>query len=279
MFIIRYVNVSLFLIMAVFRSDSYDVQNEQEVKKGLEKLNEYRKLTGLEPVELDLERTKGCKAHAEYLIKYGSGKSPHSEDKNSPGYTEEGAKVAPISVIAFIKPPTDVDRFMASFYHRMPLIHTQVKHVGYGCATNGSKWASVIECYSGLRPSKKEDPEFVLYPAVDQKNVPLGFSTEVPSPLPKDHKGSAGHPVTISFFKNQKIKDVKTLFKDEEKEIECYVSTPEKPAPAGSASQYNTICLIPKGALKSGIKYTVEVSCTVDGKEFTKKWSFTTKEK
>src|SRR5206468_2190030 len=64
----------------------------------LKRLNALRKEAGLEPVELDLELSKSCQAHARYLSRNlldQPNLALREEDPALPGSTPEGRKVAP----------------------------------------------------------------------------------------------------------------------------------------------------------------------------------------
>ena len=67
-------------------------------------------------------------------------------------------------------------------------------------------------------------------------------------------------------------------FDDKKNEVTCYVSTPEKPARSDFPDwvQMNTVCGIPAAPLAKNSTYRVELKCTVDGKPFSRSWSFST---
>src|SRR4051812_43507306 len=68
----------------------------------LERLNAHRKAAGLEPVVADPVLSKGCGAHAAYLVRNvdqpsAQGLGLHSEEATLPGYTKEGERAGKAS--------------------------------------------------------------------------------------------------------------------------------------------------------------------------------------
>ena len=109
--------------------------------KVLARVNAYRAHAGLAPVALDAKLSKGCTAHAEYMkANRGSdalvGLEVHKEHMDLPGATTEGAacgKAADIyPEIADLE--SAVDGWMASLYHRRPILDPSLKTIGVGYA-------------------------------------------------------------------------------------------------------------------------------------------------
>ena len=110
----------------------------------LTRVNVYRKLTGLGPVSVSAELSEGCLAHAKYLAANQGemathGLDPHRERKDLPGYTEKGYKAGMASVIAssggYLQggwPSGAVNVWMATFYHRVPILNPHLKKIGIG---------------------------------------------------------------------------------------------------------------------------------------------------
>ena len=93
----------------------------------LAKINAIRKLAGVGPVTIDAAMSKGCAAHAAYLLKHfdemmKAGTSMHTEDPKLEGYTKEGEVSGKASDIHYVEPSEAVDGFMASLYHRIPKV-------------------------------------------------------------------------------------------------------------------------------------------------------------
>jgi len=252
-----------------------DAELEQKL---LARLNQIRKLAGLDPVELDPTLSYGCRKHSTYLVRNEGrrtqGGNAHREDAGARGYTPEGAKAAAASVISWGADIRAVDNLIASLYHRLPLIDPCLKRVGIG-SEKGGRFGSVvcIDSKSGEEPGDWK-PEHVLYPADGQSDAGTGFVTEHPDPIPPKAKRPVGFPVTIQFRPGDRVTGAKISLTESGADVPGHVSTPEKPA--SGFPQSNTICLIPAAPLKSGATYTAKVTCTLNGKPFEKEWSFTT---
>jgi hypothetical protein len=246
----------------------------------VERLNVHRKAAGLEPVVLDPALSKGCAAHAEYLVKNvdhpsTQGLGLHSEDPKLPGYTKEGERAGKASVIFLgLEGEDAVEGWMGSLLHRIPLMQSRLKKVGYGVARGGpAKVTVVFDALNGFGPGK--DAPVVIYPADGQKDVPLRFSAEIPDPIPESPDKKAGYPVTAIFAEGALVKDVKASLKDAAgNEVACWISSPEKPAAADY--QRNTVGLIAKEPLRPATPYTVAVAALVRGKPWLRTWTFTT---
>ncbi len=248
------------------------------VTKALEKINAVRKTAGLEPVTLDEKLSQGCTAHALYLVKNEKdpsthGLGAHSENSKLPGYTVEGEKAGRSSDIHFIEPALAVDGWMASLFHRVPILHPHLKRVGIGYAKGGKwGWITLLDVMSGREDGRQSGP--VAWPVDKQADVPLAFGGEIPDPIPADKDKKAGYPITVSFVDGETVKDATATLKIDKKEVEVWLSSPEKPADA--RYQANTICLFPKDVMQPGTSYTVTVTAKVNGKAWTRTWSFTT---
>lgn len=122
----------------------------------LRRLNALRAQAGLGAVALDDELSRGCRLHAAYVVrnledpKVG-GIGIHDEDPSLPGYTKEGARAGAASVIALAPDAAEsVDSWMATLYHRLPLLDPRVRRVGYGQAFHPTRgWATVLDAISG----------------------------------------------------------------------------------------------------------------------------------
>jgi hypothetical protein len=248
-----------------------------------ERINAHRKAAGLEPVTLDAVLSKGCSAHAEYLVKNADhpstrGLGLHSEDSNLPGYTKEGERAGKAAVIFLgLAGPDAVEGWMGSLLHRIPLLQSRLRKIGYGAATGGAaKVTVVLDSTNGMGVGK--DAPVVLYPADGQKDVPLVFSPEIPDPIPESPDKKAGYPVTAIFSEGALVKDVKASLKDAAgNDVSVWLSTPEKPAAADY--QRNTIGLISKEPLRPMSAYTASIAARVTGKAWSRTWTFSTGEK
>jgi uncharacterized protein YkwD len=106
----------------------------------LKTLNRQRRLAGLGPVELDVELSRGCELHCQYIVRHfldssTQGLGQHDESPSLEGYTPEGRKAGRASVIANDANPEEaVDNWLSTLYHRVSLLHPSLKRVGFGIA-------------------------------------------------------------------------------------------------------------------------------------------------
>src|SRR6185295_5218248 len=113
---------------------------DADTEKVLERINLHRKAAGLDPVAIDPALSKGCVAHAEYLVKNvdhpsTQGLGLHSEDPKLPGYSKEGERAGKGSVIFLgLGGSEAVDGWMGSLLHRIPLLQSRLRKIGYGAA-------------------------------------------------------------------------------------------------------------------------------------------------
>jgi uncharacterized protein YkwD len=122
----------------------------------LARLNTFRRTAGLAPAtRVDAILSAGCLAHARYMVRNATdpafkSRGPHDEDPKLPGYSAAGRKAARASVINTSAPLAGVDGWMATLYHRHPLLDPQVKAIGFGFARDAhGGWFSVLDARSG----------------------------------------------------------------------------------------------------------------------------------
>jgi len=126
--------------------------------KLLARVNAVRKTAGLQPVRLDASLSEGCQRHAHYLsvnakLPAAQGLAVHRENATLTGATPEGARAAKASVIAVVlDPQTCVDGWMATLYHRIPILTPDLERIGFGHARIGErKWACVLDTGNGRK--------------------------------------------------------------------------------------------------------------------------------
>src|ERR1041384_4220252 len=116
---------------------------EADAAKVVERINLHRKAAGLEPVAIDPAMSKACAAHAAYLVANvdhpsTQGLGLHAEDPKLPGYTKEGERAGKAAVIFLgLEGEAAVEGWMGSFFHRIPLLQSRLRKVGYGLARGG----------------------------------------------------------------------------------------------------------------------------------------------
>ena len=114
--------------------------------------NTARLQAGLGEVELDSAMSRACAAHARYLQLNRNhprtqGLGVHDESPSLPGYTPEGKKAGEAAVIAIVSEPREsVVLWLATLYHRVPLLDPSLQRIGYAQAQSGSgEWITVMD--------------------------------------------------------------------------------------------------------------------------------------
>ena len=122
----------------------------------LAEVNRARKDAGLNAVTLDDKLSGPCQKHADYIVRNldhpkVQGLGIHDEDATLPGATPEGAKAGKAAVIAIISEPADsVAGWMATLYHRLPILEPGLKRVGYGQTRHPIRgWVTVLDTGNG----------------------------------------------------------------------------------------------------------------------------------
>jgi hypothetical protein len=245
-----------------------------EAQEMRDRVNFYRVQAGLQPVELDRELSEYCQRHVDYMVRNKARLGPislayHTENPEYPGYTQEGLNAANNSVIAFNQGPTSaVDAWMATLYHRLPLMRPNLIRIG--AAAGGGNL--VLDANSGRGGDETQE---VLYPAAGQSNVPLKFQKEMPDPIPGG--GTAGFPITAMFPESWEASSLEgTVTDGSGNPVPVYSSDPDRPAKRGFP-QDGTLCLIPQKLLNPGTTYKVKVTGKAQGKQYEREWKFSTK--
>jgi uncharacterized protein YkwD len=252
--------------------------------RALARLNAHRRAAGLPPVTLSAALSKGCLAHAEYLVTNTGhpsirGTGAHDEDPQLPGFSEAGRRTARHAVVAGIEPAVAVDGWMATLYHRVPLLGPELQTIGLGFTRGGrSGWVAVLDV-SGSH-GQFASGTVVCYPADRQRDVPLAFPDggEFPNPLPQTGPVRAGFPVTATFPRSATVRGVTASLRDAAGQpVAVWLSAPDRPAnPSFPNHQGATVCLIPQRPLAANAAYTVAVAATVNDAAWTRSWAFTT---
>jgi uncharacterized protein YkwD len=168
-----------------------------------------------------------------------------------------------------------IDWMMASVLNRHLVLNPTAKTVALGAALHAPRgWIWVL----GLPPLRREGdgPPAIVYPGPNQKDVPLFFGREIASLVPDQPRGAvAGFAVTAGFFPTWSVTGVQAALLDAEgKEVDCWLSTPQKPLK--NVGGYKQILLVPKKALAPATQYTARLAAVVKGEAWKQTWSFTT---
>src|SRR5262245_51631707 len=116
-------------------------------------VDRYRAQVGLLPVTLDAKLSKGCMEHAEYMrLNQGSdaiaGLNAHQQRPNLRGASAEGAACGKAADLFFGVSDLEVavDAWMATLYHRRPILTPTLGRIGVGYARlrDGSYMAALM---------------------------------------------------------------------------------------------------------------------------------------
>jgi uncharacterized protein YkwD len=230
-------------------------------------VNSHRRKAGLEPIFLDAAVSRACQSRADSLA------------RSAPRLTGEEPDFQ-----AADEPLAVIEKWLKDPARRAAILEPRLRTFGAGFARNvAGQWFSVFDWTSGIDRDPPPPPANVtgaiVYPAPGQMRVPLWFpGNETPDPLPEAKNKLAGYPVTLAFPPGKRIDSATArLTNKDERDIEVWLSSPEKPAnPKHPNSQNNTICIIAKRPLRPNTRYLVEVSARVNGEPWSAKWTFTT---
>ncbi len=253
-----------------------------EQVKALYRVNWYRQQLGVPLVKeiapLNQMATDHCACFMQHGAEYdATGMSPHSEDPNWPppchgdlGARAEAAGVqgGVAEVMAFMGDPVgSVDGWVATLYHRLPLLDPGTKEIGYGM---GSACDTINSTVGGSASTWE-----VAYPYDGQTDVDTcwnGAESPKPAPPPSGHYPS-GPVITLQFGSAITFTiNESSITNPYGQKIPHTLLVPNNdPNLAGSA----TVSLIPN-KLKPGTTYTVRLAGTKVGEPWEKEWSFTT---
>jgi uncharacterized protein YkwD len=270
-------------------------------------LNGYRTHLNLPEVSEDSTLSRGCLAHAKYLmtnydgvIAHGGqlGALFHAEDESKPAYSAEGLKAAQSSDV--IHQPrnnlTDdqlmaeaIQRWISGPFHRAQLVNPELKQVGFGQYCNAARCVSALDSVSDspvARPSGRPLAEPVKVPPDGASVKPSRFGGEWPSPVSSCAGYSAfssAITLQLGMFVHAKIgagsltqttgadagKTVATCTYDSE----GYTNPDPVAQNAGRKvlSAYGEVVMMVRDPLATGETY--RVAMTVNGTPY--RWSFT----
>jgi uncharacterized protein YkwD len=251
-------------------------------KEALDKLNSYRAALGLPLLQGDPSLDDAARAQAYYFLFNAAqssvaGAGASTQDPSFPGYTGAspldrahrfgytGGRVN--EVIGHVaSAAASVASWVDSVFHRYPVIDREAVSAGFGQARVGSIDVAVME----VGASAPATGDAVVFPTTDQVDAPAAFVGEVPEPVPSGASLPAGAPVTLQVGGAQKLAvSSGQLFDAGGKAVPAFTLNP------GTGVGANQWALVPRQPLRAGARYTVDVSGTVDGAAFTKRWSFT----
>ncbi len=257
---------------------------EQAALKYLEKIRDrvLRKGQGYQvfPLILVEELCKGARAHANYLNlnpkQLKSWPEAHEEFPDRPGFSVLGTRAGLNSVIAFPihNPKEAINRWLGTFYHRLPLFHPGLMGIGWGLVRR----VAVLDTGSMVLDAPYNHR--ICWPYDGMENVPVSFCPELPSPIPGKDQSKWGYPITLQIFGNNEkpVLEVRMTLcegsRPNDKIIPCYFISPNKPYNLDLVP-HGAFCLIPKSHLEPDTMYCVKAELTSEKEEIV--WTFKTR--
>ncbi|HEY3116014.1 MAG TPA: CAP domain-containing protein, partial [Chloroflexota bacterium] len=248
----------------------------------VDELSRLRQLAGLSPVSLN--PSNAAQLHAHYLTLNEdsptiAGLNVHTERFGAPGYTSEGAAVAPRTNIA--QGPSSADIAVRNLVdvplHRHGMLAPALTSIGIG--GDGDFWVFDLSSSGGRW---RGQPRPVIYPADGQRNVPLAFlGNEVPNPLTAvpglDPSAKVGYPITLDIW-GCNPENVEANLSKGSQPVPIYLVEPGTVVTAtGGTRTIDSVLLLPQRPLDPSTTYTPQVSASCAGlgtRTYT--WSFTT---
>lgn len=175
-------------------------------RAGVERVNHYRGLVGVPPAREAMAIHLAAQAHADYAVRVPGG--AHLQAPGQPGFVGAtpsdrarffGFPEAVWEDIHFTgDPAAAVDGWMATVYHRLPIIRYELVQAGFGLAREGDWKVEVLDMSRGLAPPAPAERRIVTFPVDGQTEVPPAWiGAEAPDPLPGLPK-PVGYPVSLS---------------------------------------------------------------------------------
>lgn len=251
-------------------------------------LTQLRATVGVGPAVQEELINKAAQAHADYYAlhydKYQSSNlSAHNENPDwSEGFTGEGpgqrlahqgvdGAMGASEVMAFSGSPQGaIDGWMATLYHRIPLIHPNSTRWGFGIGTQGVK----VEV-GNLLFGDATKPGPARWPLPGSEDVsPSWHGYESPQPpLPAGQSYPSGPVITVTFTRGQGPKLTSAVLTGPSGEVEAQVQHP-----GNDSWLSDTWALYAYSPLEPQTTYTVTFTGTVGGAPVEESWSFTTDE-
>ncbi len=257
-----------------------------EALLAVNRLNSFRLLAGLPPLNLDPAATEAAQHHVTYTA-LNSGdlsaftRGPHIEILGKPGFTGEtpydrmvaagyawpgGSEI----MHYWGDPIKSVDGWMATIYHRMLALDPKATEVGYASGY-GSTCVDVMDFGFGPENGSMPPPPYPLaYPADGQTGIPLAWDgNETPSPIPSNASRPVGYPFTLQGIGGALHVEAIEIKSMNGAPIALHPNPMDCPA-------YNCYALIPVSPLKANTTYRITARGRVGEASFNRTWTFTT---
>lgn len=231
-------------------------------------LNEVRDEIGLRTVVAHPALTRGVAEYAKWLAAQPAARDAWPDVELPETLQPAGARAGRNALLAEGDGQACVDAWLATFYHRVAVLHPGLHAVG---AASGEGF-SVVDAKSMV---DRSGDWWVAYPSSEQKNVPLVHAPIPPHPVPEAAGDTLGYPVTFHAGPGVAAEDLTMRLEkfDGKEEVACYLSSPFEPTHPGLVPD-NAWCLLPTQPLEPGMKYRVVVKS--DAVDLS--WTFETAE-
>jgi hypothetical protein len=255
-------------------------------------VNTFRARAGLSPLNQEYSLNAASTAHAVFILQNGDlyleqGLSVHEQDPDRPGFLgtrfwdrfeATGYNGTPFrEVIAYhAQASTAVAHWMETVYHRLPIIHPNAQHIGYGEAHLENDRVNVLDigAGNGWAPAI---PGGVVWPPDGATQVPLSWDgLESPQPPVPPGGFPSGPVVTLTFPSGTDFAIAEHRLTDtvDGNEIPHVFITPATDA---NLADESSVALYAHSALQPARTYSVHMKGVVDGAIFERQWSFTTR--
>ena len=261
--------------------------------KAFEVLNDLRVQLGAAPVAQDPTIAQAAQAHAEFYVAHASdytqnNLSPHSEDPGfGAGYTgaNHGQRMKAAGfdgtpgaeIMAFTGGPAGaIAGWLATLYHRIPLLDPRSAAMGFGMAQQGNARTEVMDF--GVRGGLKDDP-IIVYPWPGQDNVPRSWNGgESPQPKPPPSGYPSGPIITATMPFAAQFGDDHQLLDPEGNPVPHMWLTPGND-PSLKTFGGSSVAVYAHAPLAADTTYTVTLPLRRNAEEHTLIWRFTTASK
>ena len=242
----------------------------------LQTLNDHRFAVGAPTIAADPRVVLAAQHHADYssLNSYMG----HFETAGLPGYTgysardrvaAQGWSTSFVSEVATGggSAVAGVQQLWDAPYHRLGMMHPNSVSTGWGYSVLGSRPSTVGDFVYDFGP---RPVEYVRSPAAGQGGIPASWGGgESPSPLPSGVSGPVGYPIMVVYSAAQSV-----VMRAAEIVAPNGARLPIYYAPQQFEYDYQVI--IPQRPLPAGTTLHVRFDITVNGREVTNEWDFTT---
>ncbi|MBI5851274.1 MAG: CAP domain-containing protein [Planctomycetes bacterium] len=191
-------------------------------------------LNPVPPISFDAELSRGCQAHAAYLVRHPeqSARWPdvHEENPDHADWSAAGAWAGGHSVIACgaKNGATALHSWMGTFYHRLLLLDPGLVRVGLGQSRD------VVVLDSGSMVASRQDSWHVAWPPDGMTDVPVRFVPELPNPVPGEDQAQWGYPITLQLGVRTSHNEPEVTMRLNEgaatgKAVPCWFVSPQQP--------------------------------------------------